>query len=72
MISNELERRARVYIRARKAQQLDHTDPALDYARTDAHDAFMMQLDIEGIEYRDREHAARIAQAIVNGRQVER
>ena len=71
MISNELRRRARVYTRARKAQQLDHTDPALDYARTEAHDDLMMQLDIEGIEYQDREHAARIVQAIVDGGQVE-
>ena len=71
MISNELRRRARVYIRARKAQQLDHTDSALDYARTEAHDAFMMQLDIEGIKYQDREHAAQIARAIVDGRRVE-
>jgi hypothetical protein len=27
----------------------------------------MMQLDIEGITYKDREHAAQIALAIVNG-----
>ena len=58
---DELTRRANAYVSARRAQQLDHTDPALDDARTEAHDAFMMQLDIEGVHYDDREDAARIA-----------
>ena len=66
-VSGELEHRARVYVTARKLQELDYTDPDLDHARTEAHDAFMMQLDIEGVSYRDREHAAQIALAIVNG-----
>jgi hypothetical protein len=69
-ISDELERRAKAYVRARKAQELDHTDPALNDARTEAHDAFMMQLDIEGIPYTDREDAAQIAQAIENGEMI--
>jgi len=66
-VSSELEHRARVYVTARKLQELDYADPDLDHARTEAHDAFMMQLDIEGVSYRDREHAAQIALAIVNG-----
>jgi hypothetical protein len=70
MLSNELRDRAEIYIRARRAQELDHTDPELDYARTEAHDSFMIQLDIENIYYEDRQHAARIAQAIVDGREV--
>jgi len=61
----ELERRAREYIIARRKQELNHTDPVLDARRTEAHDAFMMQLDVGGIEYQDREHAARIAREIV-------
>ena len=67
IISSELERRARVYVKARELQELDYTNSALDHARTEAHDAFMMQLDIEGISYKDREYAAQIALAIVNG-----
>ena len=67
VVSSELERRAQAYIKARDLQELDHTNPDLDHARTEAHDAFMMQLDIEGILYKDREHAAQIALAIVNG-----
>jgi hypothetical protein len=70
MLSNELRDRAQTYIIARRAQQLDHTDPELDYARTEAHDSFMIQLDIENIYYEDRQHAARIAQAVVDGREV--
>jgi hypothetical protein len=68
--SEELIRRARAYVKARQAQKLDHTDPDLDDARTEAHDAFMMQLDIEGVSYQDRESAAQIAQAIVNGEEL--
>jgi hypothetical protein len=67
VVSTELERRAQRYVKARSLQELDHTNPDLDHARTEAHDAFMMQLDIEGVSYRDREHAAQIALAIVNG-----
>jgi hypothetical protein len=70
MVSDELMRRAKRYLAARKAQELDHTDPVLDDARTEAHDALMMQMDIEGVEYTDREHAARIAYAIVAGELV--
>ena len=66
VVSSELERRAQRYVKARELQELDHTDPNLDHARTEAHDAFMMQLDIESIPYKDREHAAQIALAIVN------
>jgi hypothetical protein len=67
IFSSELEHRARVYVAVRKLQELDCTDLDLNHARTEAHDAFMMQLDIEGVSYRDREHAAQIALAIVNG-----
>lgn len=66
-VTSELERRARAYITARHKQELDHTDPQLDARRTELHDALMTQMDIEGIEYQDREDAARIALAIVNG-----
>ena len=65
-VTSELERRARAYITARHKQELDHTDPQLDARRTELHDALMTQMDIEGIEYQDREDAARIALAIVN------
>jgi hypothetical protein len=67
VVSTELERRAQRYAKARSLQELDYTNPDLDHARTEAHDVFMMQLDIEGIPYKDREHAAEIALAIVNG-----
>jgi hypothetical protein len=67
VVSSELGRRAQVYVKARELQELDYTNPDLGHARTEAHDAFMMQLDIEGVSYRDREHAAQIALAIVNG-----
>ena len=62
---DELTRRANAYVEARRAQQLDHTDPTLDDARTEAHDALMMQLDIEGVHYGDREDAARIAMEMI-------
>ena len=45
LVSNELRRRAQIHIEARRAQELDHTDPALNHARTEAHEALMMQLD---------------------------
>ncbi len=67
MVNDELMRRAKRYLAARKAQELDHTDPILNDARTEAHDALMMQMDIEGVEYTDREHAAQVAYAIVAG-----
>ncbi len=70
MVSDELTRRAKRYLAARKAQELDHTDPILDDARTEAHDALMMQMDIEDVEYTDREHAAQIAYAIVAGESI--
>jgi hypothetical protein len=70
MLTNELRDRAEIYIRARTAQEFDHTDPDLEHARTEAHESFMIQLDIEHIYYEDREHAARIAQDIVDGRDL--
>jgi hypothetical protein len=72
MPTSELRDRAKIYIKACRAQELDHTDPELDHARTEAHDSFMIQLDIENIHYEDRQHAARIAQALVDGRDVNR
>ncbi len=70
MVSDELMRRAKRYLAARKAQELDHTDPILNDARTKAHDALMIQMDIEEVEYTDREHAAQIAYAIVAGESI--
>ena len=67
MITDELMRRAKDYLEKRAAQEMDHTDPALDYHRTEAHESLMMQMRIEGIEFEDREHAAEIARAIVAG-----
>ncbi|MBN2007087.1 MAG: hypothetical protein JXA21_27295 [Anaerolineae bacterium] len=67
MVSKELKRRAQYYLDRRQAQELDHTDPALNDARTEAHDALMMQMDIEGIQYTSREHAAQLARDIVAG-----
>ena len=57
-------RLAHEYLDARRAQELNHTDEALDWARTEAHDRFMLALDAHGIGYRDREHAAEIAEAM--------
>jgi hypothetical protein len=70
MISEELKQRARDYLEKGEAQELDHTDPALDYARTEAHESLMMQMRIDGILFADREHAAEIARAIVAGRSL--
>jgi len=70
MVSDELMQRAKHYLAARKTQELDHTDPILDDARTETHDALMMQMDIEEVEYTDREHAAQIAYAIVAGESI--
>jgi hypothetical protein len=67
MLSQELKARARHYLQVRRAQELDHTNPALNEARTEAHDALMLQMDMEGIFYTDRENAAYIARQIVAG-----
>ncbi|MEA3340884.1 MAG: hypothetical protein U9R15_13050, partial [Chloroflexota bacterium] len=67
MVSDELMRRAKRYLAARKAQELDHTNQILDDVRTETHDALMMQMDIEGVKYTSREHTAQIAQVIVAG-----
>ena len=56
---------ARTYLDARQAQELDHTDPDLNWARTEAHDQFLAALDAAGIPYTDREHGARIALDLV-------
>ena len=55
---------AHAYLDARRAQELDHTDEALNWQRTEAHDQFMLALDAVSIGYRDREHAAEIAAAM--------
>ena len=55
---------AHAYLDARRAQELDHTDEALNWRRTEAHDQFMLALDAAGIGYKDREHAAEIAEAM--------
>lgn len=54
----ELERLAVEYIRV-----VDSGDTGEQ--RTEAHNAFMDELRTQWIEYEDREHAARIARAIV-------
>jgi len=59
-----LVRLAHEYLDARRAQELDHTDEALNWARTEAHDQFMLALDAADISYQDREHAAEIAEAM--------
>ena len=58
---------ARTYLDARQAQELDHTDPDLNWARTEAHDQFLAALDAAGIPYTDREHGARIAFSLLEG-----
>ena len=55
---------AREYLSAKRKQELNHTDDALNWQRTEAHDAFLLALDVAGIEYRDREHGAQIANAM--------
>ena len=67
MISDELKHRAKDYLEKREAQELDHTDPDLNYYRSEAHESLMMQMRIDGIEFEDREHAAQIAMDIVAG-----
>jgi hypothetical protein len=64
-MSKQLETLAREYWKARKAQERDHTDEALNWQRTEAHDSLLLQMDIEGIPYTDREDAAQIAREIM-------
>lgn len=64
MYSIELRERSFCYLAARQAQEGDHTDEVLDWERTEAHDALMMQLDIEGIAYKGREGAAAVAEDV--------
>jgi hypothetical protein len=66
-VTDELTRLARAYLVAQRAQERDHTDPVLDWQRSEAHDALMAGLDAAGVVYRNREHAARIAGEIVAG-----
>jgi len=61
---------AKKYLRAKRAQERDHTNKELNYARTEAHDAFIFQLDIKGIAYESRDHTIEIAQAIVARRRL--
>lgn len=67
MISDRLRELAANYVTARQAQEQDPTSDELKNRRSEAHDQFMKQLDIEGIRYFDREAAARIAAGIVEG-----
>ena len=67
-VSDELARRIQEYLDARRAQEQNHIDETLNWRRTEAHDALMIQMDIDGVHYEDREDAARIAQEIVNER----
>jgi hypothetical protein len=67
MATRRLKALAREYWRVRRLQEQDHTDPALDWQRTEAHDRLLLQMDREGIAYSDREEAAQIAREIVEG-----
>ena len=67
MISDKLRQPAYTYWTLRRAQEADHTNPALDIARTEAHDALLLALDRAGIAYASRDHAAQLAQAILEG-----
>jgi hypothetical protein len=67
MASRKLKRLAREYLAARAAQELDHTNPALNSQRTEAHNTLMFQMDAEDIPYTSREEAATIARGIVAG-----
>jgi len=67
MTTRKLQRLARRYLAARAAQERDHTDPVLDYRRTEAHDVLMLEMDQQGISYESREEAAEIAQRLVAG-----
>jgi len=55
---------AREYLAARSAQERDHTDAALDFERTEAHDRFLFALDVAGVQYQDRQHGTQIALAM--------
>jgi len=61
---SDLVKLARAYLQAKRVQELDHTDPVLDWQRSEAHEAFMIGLDVAGVAYRDREHATEIAVAL--------
>lgn len=64
MYSDELRRRARLYLLLRQLQETYPSNEMLNQERTEAHDALMMQLDIEGIAYEGRDGAAAVAEGI--------
>ena len=67
MLSDRLRRLAAGYVIAQKAQGQDDTSDELKACMSEACDQFMLQLDVDGIRYFDREDAARIAAGIVDG-----
>lgn len=67
MASRRLKKLAEAYWRAREAQERDHTDQSLDFARTEAHDALLLQMRAEGFSFADREDAAQVARQILEG-----
>lgn len=64
-MGDRLMKRANTYWQARQAQEKDHTDECLNYERTEAHDALLLWMDIEGIVYQSREQAAMIAKEMI-------
>ena len=67
MPSRLLLRLAEKYWRVRRAQERDHTDEALNFQRSEAHDMLLRQMRAEGLEFEDREDAAQQAQGWLNG-----
>ncbi len=55
----------RTYLSSRQAQQRDHTDAALCYARTEAHDELLWTLRMRGIAFEGREDGVRVAVGMV-------
>jgi len=67
MVSDRLRQLAANYLTSRQEQEQDPTSEELKTRRSEAHDQFMMQLDVEGIHCFDSEDAARIAAGIMEG-----
>jgi hypothetical protein len=67
MISSRLRQLAADYITAWQAQEQDPTSEELEARRSEAHEQFIVQLDVEGIRYFDHEDADRIAAGIMEG-----
>lgn len=57
---------AKKYWEIRHAQEIDHTNAELDLRCSEAHSELVWQLHAEGIEFKDREDAARIALEVIS------